>query len=105
MAGIFASLLAIGQPAFANDRESLETLRETTLNLIDALVEQGIFTRAQAEAMVKGAQVKAAKSAAKQKASVAVAPVRPAFWPGLVRRMARVPTRLKIGSDFACGLV
>ena len=60
MAGIFASLLAIGQPAFANDRESLETLRETTLNLIDALVEQGIFTRAQAEAMVKGAQAKAA---------------------------------------------
>ncbi len=85
MAGVFASLLAIGQPAFANDRESLETLRETTLNLIDALVEQGIFTRAQAEAMVKGAQAKAAKSAAKQKASVAVAPVRVQYVPESVK--------------------
>ncbi len=89
MAGIFASLLAIGQPAFADDRESLETLRETTLNLIDALVDQGIFTREQAESMVKSAQAKAAKTAVKQKTAVVAAPVRVQYVPESVKTEIR----------------
>lgn len=89
MAGIFASLLAIGQPAFANDRESLETLRETTLNLIDALVDQGIFSREQAESMVKSAQAKAAKTAVKQKTAVVAAPVRVQYVPETVKNEIR----------------
>ena len=67
MVGVFVGFLAVGQPAIADDRESLETLRETTLNLIDALVEQGIFSREKADAMVKAAQAKAAKAATREK--------------------------------------
>ena len=89
MAGILAGLLAIGQPAFADDRESLETLRETTLNLIDALVEQGIFSREKAEQMIKGAQAKAAKAAVKQKTAIVAAPVRVQYVPETVKNEIR----------------
>ncbi len=64
---LFLAALTVAQPALADERESMEALRETTLNLIDALVEQGVFTRDKADAMVKAAQAKAAKAAAKDK--------------------------------------
>lgn len=44
----------------ADERESLEALRQTTLGLIEALVEQGVISREKADAMVKTAQQKAA---------------------------------------------
>jgi hypothetical protein len=47
-------------PALADERASLEALRQTTVNLIDALVEQGVFTREKANAMIKAAEAKAA---------------------------------------------
>jgi hypothetical protein len=50
-------------PAHADERASLETLRQTTVNLIDALVEQGVFTREKANAMIKAAETKAAATA------------------------------------------
>ena len=53
---LFLAALTVAQPALADERESMEALRETTLNLIDALVEQGVFTRDKADAMVKAAQ-------------------------------------------------
>lgn len=54
------------QPAAlaASERESLEVLRQTTLNLIDGLVDQGIFTREKADAMIRAAERKAASAAA-----------------------------------------
>ncbi|WP_290902684.1 putative porin [Aquabacterium sp.] len=47
-------------PARADERESLESLRQTTRNLIDALVESGVLSRDKADALVRSAQEKAA---------------------------------------------
>jgi hypothetical protein len=47
----------------ASERESLEILRQTTINLIEGLVEQGVFTREKADAMIKAAEKKAAATA------------------------------------------
>lgn len=48
----------------ADERQSLEELRNTVINLLQALVDQGVITREKAEQMVKSAQDKAAASAA-----------------------------------------
>jgi len=95
MAGVLVTLLISGTPAHADDRESLETLRETTLNLIDALVEQGIFSREKAEQMIKGAQAKAAKAAAKEKPK-AGAPVRVQYVPETVKNEIREQLRQEV---------
>ncbi len=86
--GLLVTALVIVQPARADDRESLEALRETTLNLIDALVEQKVFSREQAEAMVKAAQAKAAKTVAAEKPR-AGAPVRVQYVPETVKNEIR----------------
>lgn len=95
MVGVFVGLLAAGQPALADDRESLETLRETTLNLIDALVEQGIFSREKADAMVKAAQSKAAKTVTREK-SKSAAPVRVQYVPETVKNEIRDQLRQEV---------
>jgi len=95
MSGLAVMALVAGQPAQADDRESLETLRETTLNLIDALVEQGIFSRDKADAMVKTAQAKAAKAAAKEKPK-AGAPVRVQYVPETVKNEIRDQLRQEV---------
>lgn len=94
MVGVFVSLLAMGQ-AVADDRESLETLRETTLNLIDELVEQGIFSREKADAMVKAAQAKAAKTASREKPKGS-APVRVQYVPETVKNEIRDQLRQEV---------
>jgi hypothetical protein len=48
----------------ADERQSLEELRNTVINLLQALVDQGVISREKAEQMVKSAQEKAAASAA-----------------------------------------
>jgi len=48
----------------ADERESLEELRNTVINLLQGLVEKGVITREQADQMVKSAQAKAAADAA-----------------------------------------
>ena len=50
------------------ERQSIEEVRNTVINLLKALVEKGLLTREQAELMVKQAQDKAA---ADQAAAVA----------------------------------
>lgn len=58
---IAASLSAALTPAttWADQRSSLEQLRETTLALIEVLVEQGVLTRDKADQLVREAQRKA----------------------------------------------
>jgi len=75
-------------PAAANERESLEALHETTMGLIDALVEQGILPKEKADAMIKAAQAKAAKSAVRQQAA-ASAPLRVQYVPESVKAEIR----------------
>src|SRR5271163_2584540 len=48
----------------ADERQSLEELRNTVINLLQALVDQGVISRDKAEQMVKSAQEKAAAAAA-----------------------------------------
>jgi Putative porin len=48
----------------ADERQSVEELRNTVINLLQALVDQGVITREKAEQMVKAAQDKAATDAA-----------------------------------------
>ena len=59
-------------PAHAGEAESLDTLRQTTLNLIDALVDTGVLTREKADALVKAAEAKTAKSVARAKKDTTV---------------------------------
>src|SRR6202044_2667059 len=47
-----------------DERRSLEELRNTVVNLLQALVDQGVITREKAQQMVKSAQDKAAADAA-----------------------------------------
>jgi Putative porin len=48
----------------ADERQSLEELRNTVINLLQALVDQGVISKEKAEQMVKSAQEKAAANAA-----------------------------------------
>jgi hypothetical protein len=62
---VAASLLLFGAAANADsERQSLDELRNTVINLLQALVEQGVMTREKAEQLVKQAQAKAATDAA-----------------------------------------
>jgi polyhydroxyalkanoate synthesis regulator phasin len=59
------ALLLVSSLAQAGDseRQSLEELRNTVVNLLQALVEQKVMTRDQAETLVHNAQEQAQKSA------------------------------------------
>jgi hypothetical protein len=61
-----AALLVVAAPGALADseRQSLEELRNTVINLLQALVEQGVMTREKADQLVKRAQEKAAGEAA-----------------------------------------
>ena len=64
-----AAMLALAlTPALAvhaeDERQSLEELRNTVVNILQALVEQGIITKEKAQQMVKAAQDRAATDAA-----------------------------------------
>ncbi|HTY03062.1 MAG TPA: putative porin [Rhodocyclaceae bacterium] len=69
-----AAALAAG-PVLADEREDLETLRQTTLNLIQALVQTGILTQEKADALIAEAKRAAVQATA----------------PGGERRVVRVP--------------
>jgi hypothetical protein len=64
-----AVALALSSPALraadgTSERQSLEEIRNTVVNLLRALVDKGLMTREQAELLVKQAQDKAAADAA-----------------------------------------
>ena len=54
----------VGRCLAADERQSLEELRNTVVNLLQALVDQGLMTREKAAQLVKAAQDKAAADAA-----------------------------------------
>lgn len=64
--------LALGpsMACYADDqRQSLEELRNTVINLLQALVDQGVISKEKAQQMVKAAQDKAAADAARSAAN------------------------------------
>src|SRR5580704_11026850 len=64
---LWACLALTLAPAMAcradDERQSLEELRNTVVNLLQALVDQGVITKEKAQQMVKAAQDKAAGEA------------------------------------------
>lgn len=56
---LLAGLCLLPLSSQASERESLEKLRATTLNLIDMLVKQGILSKENADELVKQAEVQA----------------------------------------------
>lgn len=71
-----AVLLALSASAVhaadgSSEQQSLETLRNTVVNMLQALVEKGVLTREQAEQLVKQAQDRAAADAAATSAKAA----------------------------------
>jgi hypothetical protein len=87
-AGLLGTALLVAAPAWAqSEREALEVLRQTTLSLIETLVEAGALTRERADALVRKAESDAAKKLAAQKD--APAPVRVQYVPEIVRNEIR----------------
>ena len=67
IAALLVAAHALSASAFAaqsTEERNLNELRNTVVNLLQALVERGVVTKEQAEAMVSGAQQKAAEEAA-----------------------------------------
>ena len=64
MAALALVLAQVSPCVAADERQSLEELRNTVINLLQGLVDQGVITREKAEQMVKSAQAKAAADAA-----------------------------------------
>jgi hypothetical protein len=58
------SLLVAAHPALADDMTELRKLRDTTINLVNALVDQGVLTRAKADEIIRQAQQTAADTTA-----------------------------------------
>ncbi len=54
-----------------DERQALEELRNTVVNLLQALVDQGVISREKAQQMVQAAQAKAAKDAAAETGATA----------------------------------
>jgi polyhydroxyalkanoate synthesis regulator phasin len=68
VAGGVAALLLLAPAVHAADdaaeKQSMEELRNTVINLLQALVDKGLLTREQAQQLVKQAQDKATADAA-----------------------------------------
>lgn len=62
--GMALALALAAAPAAADERESFEVLKQTTVNLIDALVDNGVLMREKADALIRQAEKKAAQAAA-----------------------------------------
>ncbi len=69
------SLVSLGtvHTAVADDIEELRKLRDTTINLVNALVDQGVLTRAKADELIRQAQ-QAAQGSSSPPASAASSP-------------------------------
>lgn len=86
---LLVALALSGGSAWADEREDLEVVRQTTINLIFALVEKGVLTNDAAQALVKQAE----EAARKKVAATAPAPsdkvVRVPYVPESVKREIR----------------
>jgi hypothetical protein len=87
--------LALPLPALATEREDLETLRQTTQAILEALVEKGILNQDSVNTLVQQAQAKGkerAEAAAQAEAGV----VRVQYVPEAVKREIREQIRQEV---------
>jgi hypothetical protein len=75
---------AAATPGFADEIDELRKLRDTTIALVNALVEQGVLTRAKADALIAQAEQAGAKSSSggQTPSGAAVAGSKPAWAAG-----------------------
>jgi Putative porin len=85
---------AVVSPSFADEADELRKLRDTTIALVNALVEQGVLTREKADAIIAQAQQAGAKAPATAGAAAPPAPAAPPIAPGTVR-VPYVPETVK----------
>ncbi len=86
-----ALLLLACNHLYAGEKEDLTQLRDTTLNLINVLVDQGVLSREKADALIKQAE-SGANMSGNSAATTAAAPdkvVRVPYVPELVRNQIR----------------
>ncbi len=72
--------------AHAGEAESLEALRQTTLGLIQALVQQGFLTQEKADQLVRQAGQKSEPAAVAKEGKPEVAPIRVPYVPEFVKK-------------------
>lgn len=88
-----------GQALAEDERTRIETLHETTLNLIQLLVDQGVLKQDAADAMLAKAKQQAADKVAQEKATAAEADkgvVRVTYVPETVKREIREQVRQEV---------
>jgi hypothetical protein len=83
-------LSAAATPSFGDELEELRQLRDSTISLVNALVEQGVLTREKADAIIAQAQktgsaTSAANAAPAAPTGAAAPPAGPPLAPGTVR--------------------
>jgi len=94
-------LIVAAQPVLADDLAELRKLRDTTINLVNALVDQGVLTRAKADEIIRQAQQTAAEtsagsttpagSAAPEASALAATPPPPLAATAVAANVVRVP--------------
>lgn len=92
----------LSAPVFADEREELQSLKNTTLNLIEALVQEGILTKERADQLIEQAQQKAAEDssqAERREAQSSERVVRVPYVPEFVRNEIREQVRLELRED------
>ncbi|MEQ8234265.1 MAG: putative porin [Gammaproteobacteria bacterium] len=96
MIGMLVLLLSLDVAAAGSERAELLELKNTIVNLVDALVEQGVLPAEKAEAIKREARAKAASQAASEGAiEKDTAPTAPADAPSKVVRVPYVPEFVK----------
>jgi len=83
-------------PALADEREDLEVVRQTTINLIYALVDKGVLTHDAAKALVKQAEETARKKVAATQAPNDKKTVRVPYVPESVKREIREQVKQEV---------
>lgn len=97
---ILTPALSLG--AATDDTRAIEEVRNTVINLLDSMVQKGIISREQAEAMVKDAQAKAEASTKSSAAPPAAAPAAEPVEAGAISvPYIPEPVREKIAQEMA----
>ena len=89
-------MVLTGGTAYANELEDLEVVRQTTINLIFALVEKGVLTQDAAQALVKQAEESARKKVAASQSSSDKKVVRVPYVPESVKREIREQVKQEV---------
>ena len=108
-----SALLAAALPVFATEQQQLLELKNTVINLVDALVKQGVLNEEAARNLIKKAETDAAAQAKTEVAAAAPAgaqvqdglpsdankPVRVQFVPEIVKQQIRDEVRAELRKD------